>query len=89
MANQSVTLSIKQLRQMASFVEAVDLYRQKLEELKRSFVLSIPDSLAKRIFPEGSPLWWEREIAIGEKEISEGKYKTFKNVKDAIKYLHK
>jgi len=88
MANQTVNVDLGQLKQMAGFVEAIDVYREKLEELKKNFFLSLPETLAEKILPEGSSLWWEREIALGEKEIEKGGYKAFKNAKSLIKDLH-
>lgn len=87
MANQSVTLSIKQLKQMASFVEAVDLYRQKLETLKKNFFLSLPEPLAEKIFPKGSSLWWEWSDTVAEENIKKGEYKSFNSPEKFFKWL--
>jgi len=35
----------------------------------------------------GSNAWWERELEIGENEIKEGNYKTYKDAKSLISNL--
>jgi len=87
MANQTVSIDLKQLKQMASSVEAIDVYREKLEELKKNFFLSVPEKLAERIFPKGSSLWWEWSDTLAQEDIKKGKYKSFDSPERLFKWL--
>lgn len=82
MSNQTITLETKTFLDL---LEKISLQQKVLNELYQKILLSLPEGL----FKKGSNLWWEKAIALGEKEIAQGNYKTYKSTSKFIADLHK
>ena len=48
---------------------------ESFEEVKKYILQLLPED----VIPDGSKLWWEKEIISGEEEIKKGDYKIYKN----------
>lgn len=82
MANKTVTLDLETAK---LFLKETEVLKESVKNLRQRLLLSLPEKFLK----EGSDLWWEREVWIGEEEIKKGQYETYKSAKHLIADLHR
>lgn len=79
MSNRStVTIDTKTAE---SIFSEIALIEKRLSVLRKKVMQFIPASY-------GSDRWWEKQEALADKEINEGKYTVYENAQDLIADLH-